>query len=49
MNVAELALKSIEIGEHVSIVYDNQEFTNVQMFEASNRIVNALKRLGVKR
>lgn len=49
MNVAELALKSIEIGEHVSIVYDNQEFTNVQMFEASNRIGNALKRLGVKR
>ncbi len=49
MNIAELAMKSLELGEHVSIIFEGQEFTNVQMDRAANRMGNALKALGIKR
>jgi long-chain acyl-CoA synthetase len=49
MNVAELALKILEVGEHVSVVFEGQEITNVEMDRAANRLGNALKNLGVRR
>ena len=49
MNVAELALKSLELGEHVNIIFEGQEITNKQMNRAANKLGNALKQLGVKR
>lgn len=49
MNIAELALKSLEVGEHVSVIFEGREFTNIQMNKAANRVGNALKELGVKR
>jgi hypothetical protein len=49
MNVAELSLKSLEVGEHVSVIFEGKEFTNVQMNRDANRLGNALKRLGVER
>ncbi len=49
MNVAELALKNLVVGEHVSYIFEGQEITNVQMDQAARRLGNALKRLGVSR
>ena len=49
MNIAELGLKSLETGEHTSIIFEGQEITNKQMNRASNRLGNALKKLGVQR
>ncbi len=49
MNVAELSQKSLEVGEHVSIIYEDREFTNVQMDRAASRLGNALRNLGVQR
>jgi long-chain acyl-CoA synthetase len=49
MNIAELALKSLKIGEHVSIIFEGKEFTNGQMDDAANRLGNALKNMGVRR
>ncbi len=49
MNVAELGLKSLETGEHTSIIFEGQEITNKQMNRASDKLGNALKKLGVKR
>jgi len=49
MNIAELALKSLELGEHVSIIFEGQEITNFQMNRAANKLGNALKTLGVQR
>ena len=49
MNIAELARNEIEkFGEHVSIVFDDKEYTNVQMLKTAKRMGNALKVLGVK-
>ncbi len=47
MNVAELALKNLEVGEHVSYIFEGQEITNVQMDRAARKFGNALKKLGV--
>lgn len=49
MNVAELALKNLVVGEHVSYIFEGQDITNVQMDRAARRLGNALKRLGVSR
>jgi long-chain acyl-CoA synthetase len=47
MNIAELAVKGLSAGEHVSIIFEGQEHTNVQMDRAACRLGNALKKLGV--
>ena len=49
MNIARLALTSLSVGEHVSIIYEGGEYTNVQMDRAAQKLGNALKKLGVKR
>lgn len=49
MNIAELAIKSLEVGEHVSILFEGQEFTNKQMDHAASKLGNALKKLRVQR
>lgn len=49
MNIAELALKSLAVGEHVNIVFEGKEYTNVQMDQSSRKLGNALKKLGVER
>ena len=49
MNIAELALKNLEVGEHVSYIYEGREITNVQMDRAARRFGNALKKLGVSK
>jgi long-chain acyl-CoA synthetase len=49
MNIAELALKSLELGEHVSIIFEGWKITNYQMNRAANKLGNALKNLGVQR
>jgi len=49
MNIAQLALTSLTAGEHVSIIFEGQEYTNVQMDLAARKLGNALKTLGVKR
>ncbi len=49
MNIARLALTSLSVDEHVSIIYEGGEYTNVQMDRAARKLGNALKKLGVKR
>ena len=49
MNIAELARNEIKkFGEHVSIVFDDKEYTNIQMLKTAKRMGRALKDLGVK-
>ena len=50
MNLAELYKREIDQhGEHVSLIYEGQEITNLEMRERSLRLGSALKRLGVKK
>src|SRR4030042_5561698 len=49
VNIAQLALTSLSVGEHVSIIFEGKEYTNVQMDSAARKLGNALKKLGVKR
>lgn len=49
MNVAELALKSLDSGEQVSYVFEGKDITNVQMDTAAKRLGNGLKKLGVQK
>ncbi|HDQ03842.1 MAG TPA: long-chain-fatty-acid--CoA ligase [Deltaproteobacteria bacterium] len=49
MNIAELALISLNAGEHVSIVFEGKEYTNYQMDQTARKLGNALINLGVKR
>src|SRR4030065_447399 len=49
MNIAQLALTSLTAGEHVSIIFEGKEYTNVQMDITARKLGNALKKLGVKR
>jgi len=50
MNLAELAKKEIErFGEHVTIIYEGQEYTNVHLRREALRLASALKGLGVRR
>ena len=49
MNLAELAEKKIrEFGEYVTLIFDDREYTNVQMHERSKKLAGGLKRLGVR-
>jgi long-chain acyl-CoA synthetase len=48
MNLAELSKMEIErFGEHVALIYEGQEFTNVQLRQTARRLASALKELGV--
>ncbi|MFP3999528.1 MAG: long-chain-fatty-acid--CoA ligase [Desulfobacterales bacterium] len=50
MNLAELPEKELEkFGEHVSVIFKDQQWTNLQMRKASKRLANALKNLGVEK
>lgn len=50
MNVAQVADDNImKFGEYVSLDFEGQEFTNVEMDRMARRLGNGLKRLGVKR
>ena len=49
MNIAELAEKEIgDFGEHVSLVFEGQEFTNIELDQTARKLGNVLQRLGVK-
>ncbi len=49
MNLAELAKKEIErFGEHVSVIYEGREYTNVELRRGARQLANALKKLGVE-
>ncbi|RJP70177.1 MAG: long-chain-fatty-acid--CoA ligase [Candidatus Abyssobacteria bacterium SURF_17] len=49
MNLAELAGRKIrEFGEYVTLIFEDNEYTNVQMHEQSKRFAGGLKRLGIK-
>jgi len=50
MNIAELAENEIRrFGGHTSLVFENQEWTNVAMDRAARKLGNGLRKLGVKR
>ena len=50
MNVAQLAENEIlRFGEHISLVYQNEEWTNLAMDRAARKLANGLRKLGVKR
>ncbi|GAB4346590.1 MAG: fatty acid--CoA ligase family protein [Candidatus Abyssubacteria bacterium] len=49
MNLAELGEKKIgEFGEYVNLIFEDKEYTNVQMHERSKRFAAGLKRLGIR-
>jgi long-chain acyl-CoA synthetase len=49
MNLAELSKMEIDrFGEHVALIYEGQEFTNVQLRQTARRLASALKELGVE-
>ena len=48
MNLAELPQKEIErFGEHVSVIFNEKEFTNVQLRAMARKLANALRKLGI--
>jgi len=48
MNLAELAKSEIEnFGEHVAIIFHDQQWTNLEMRGAAKRLANTLRSLGV--
>ena len=49
MNISGLLLNSVSEGENVSIIFEGQEFTNVQIDRTAKKLGNALLQLGVKR
>ena len=50
MNLAELYKNELDrFGEHVSLIFENKEITNLEMRQTSLRLGNALKGLGVKK
>jgi len=50
MNVARLADENIaRFGEYTSLVFEDQEFTNVHMDRVARRLGSALSKLGVKK
>lgn len=50
MNLAELPVREIDrFGEHVSVIYKEDQWTNVQMRQNAMRFANALKRLGIQK
>lgn len=50
MNITELTGNEIrDFGEHVSLVFEGQEFTNVELDKNARKLGNVLQKLGVKR
>lgn len=50
MNLAHLPDKEFaKFGEHLSIIYEGREYTNVQMHSAALKLANALKKLGIQK
>ena len=50
MNLAELYKNELDrFGEHVSLIFEDKEITNLEMRQTSLRLGNALKVLGVKK
>ena len=50
MNLAELYKNELDrFGEHVSLIFEDKEITNLEMRQTSLRLGNALKGLGVKK
>jgi len=50
MNVARLAQENIDrFGEYVSIIYEDEEYTNAQIERDGRKLGNALKEIGVER
>ena len=50
MNLATLYKNEFDrFGEHVSLIYEDREITNVEMRQLAYRLGNALKQLGVSR
>ena len=48
MNISELGIQEIErFGEHVSLIFEGREYTNVQMRGQARRLGASLKKLGV--
>ena len=48
MNISELCTREIEqFGEHVMMIYEDQELTNVEICRQARRLGSALKGLGV--
>jgi long-chain acyl-CoA synthetase len=49
MNLAELAEAKIqEFGEYTNLIFEDREYTNVQLHETSKRLAAGLRRLGIK-
>jgi long-chain acyl-CoA synthetase len=49
MNLAELAERKIqEFGEYVNLIFDDREYTNIQLHEKSKRLAAALRRIGIR-
>ena len=49
MNLAELAEQKIQkFGEYVTLIFEDREYTNVQMHQRSKRLAGGLKRLGIR-
>lgn len=54
MNLAKLAEENVKkFGEYISLIFEDgptcQDFTNVQLYQISNRFANALNKCGVKK
>ncbi len=50
MNIAKIAEEKIkERGEYVSLIFEDQQITNVAMDRSAKKLANALKSLGVNR
>lgn len=50
MNISELGQNEIEtFGEHIQVIYEGREMTNVQMRRRTAKLANGLKRIGVQR
>ena len=50
MNLAELPAREIDrFGEHVSVIFKDREWTNVELRQSALRLANALKNLGIEK
>ncbi|MBU3916993.1 long-chain fatty acid--CoA ligase, partial [bacterium] len=50
MNLVELAEQSYEkFGEKLSLIFNDQEYTNLQLLKSANKLANGLNKLGIKR
>lgn len=48
MNLTDLPQQEIDkYGEHVTVIYDDKEYTNIEMRHTSRCLANALKKMGI--